>query len=115
MTPTMDLPGARGRLNVHRWLGDDPRYVVLIAHGYGEHAGRYAHVAERLVGAGAAVYAADHLGHGGSEGDRSPTTPVASITACRAWSSATRWAACSRPASPSATPMSWTFSSCPPR
>jgi alpha-beta hydrolase superfamily lysophospholipase len=70
MTPTMDLPGARGRLNVHRWLGDDPRYVVLIAHGYGEHAGRYAHVAERLVGAGAAVYAADHLGHGRSEGDR---------------------------------------------
>jgi alpha-beta hydrolase superfamily lysophospholipase len=70
MTPTMDLPGTRGRLHVHRWVGDDPRFVILIAHGYGEHAGRYAHVAERLVGAGAAVYAPDHLGHGRSDGDR---------------------------------------------
>ena len=39
--------------------------IVLIAHGYGEHAGRYEHVAQRLVDdIGAAVYAPDHRGHG---------------------------------------------------
>src|SRR5690606_8067414 len=32
--------------------------------------GRYPHVAEFLVGHGAAVYAADHVGHGRSDGDR---------------------------------------------
>jgi alpha-beta hydrolase superfamily lysophospholipase len=70
MTLTMDLPGARGRVHVQRWPIDDPRYVAVLVHGYGEHAGRYAHVAERLIGSGAAVYAADHLGHGRSEGER---------------------------------------------
>jgi alpha-beta hydrolase superfamily lysophospholipase len=56
---------------VHRWTADEPRCVVLIAHGYGEHAGRYAHVAEHLVdGLGAAVYAPDHRGHGRTEGER---------------------------------------------
>jgi alpha-beta hydrolase superfamily lysophospholipase len=44
--------------------------VALVAHGYGEHAGRYAHIAERLVTEGAAVYAPDFEGHGLSEGDR---------------------------------------------
>ncbi|MGQ0700688.1 MAG: lysophospholipase [Panacagrimonas sp.] len=40
--------------------------VVVIAHGLGEHGGRYAHVAEALVGIGCAVYAIDHRGHGKS-------------------------------------------------
>lgn len=52
------------------WHGDDPRYVALLCHGYGEHAGRYPHVAEHLVAHGAAVYAADHVGHGRSAGER---------------------------------------------
>lgn len=75
MTPSMDIDGARGRLHVRRWLGDDvPRFVVVIAHGYGEHSGRYDHVAERLVAAGAAVYAPDHVGHGHSSGERALVT-----------------------------------------
>jgi alpha-beta hydrolase superfamily lysophospholipase len=54
---------------VHRWSADDPRCIVLIAHGYGEHAGRYEHVAQRLVDdLGAAVYAPDHRGHGRTDG-----------------------------------------------
>ena len=65
-----ELQGARGRVVVHEWRSEDPRFVVLLAHGYGEHAGRYEHVAQRLVGEGAAVYAPDHLGHGRSEGER---------------------------------------------
>jgi alpha-beta hydrolase superfamily lysophospholipase len=65
-----ELQGARGRLAVHEWRDGEPRYVVLIAHGYGEHAGRYDHVARRFVEDGAVVYAPDHLGHGRSEGER---------------------------------------------
>jgi alpha-beta hydrolase superfamily lysophospholipase len=62
--------GTRGRITVHEWRGETPRYVAVVAHGYGEHAGRYAHVAEHLVRHGAAVYAPDHQGHGRSEGER---------------------------------------------
>ncbi|MDM4763942.1 alpha/beta hydrolase [Galbitalea sp. SE-J8] len=41
-----------------------PRGVVQIAHGVGEHARRYDHVAEALAEAGFTVYADDHRGHG---------------------------------------------------
>jgi len=47
-----------------------PRAVVVIAHGAGEHSGRYEHVAARLVQEGYAVYALDHHGHGRSDGPR---------------------------------------------
>jgi alpha-beta hydrolase superfamily lysophospholipase len=65
-----ELAGSRGCIVLHEWPGSCPRYVALVAHGYGEHAGRYAHVAEHLVRHGASVYAPDHLGHGRSEGER---------------------------------------------
>jgi alpha-beta hydrolase superfamily lysophospholipase len=41
---------------------------VVIAHGYGEHGGRYGHVAERLTAAGYEVVIPDHRGHGRSQG-----------------------------------------------
>jgi alpha-beta hydrolase superfamily lysophospholipase len=44
--------------------------TVVIVHGLGEHGGRYARLAEFLVGRGSAVYAIDHRGHGRSEGPR---------------------------------------------
>lgn len=44
--------------------------TVVLVHGLGEHAGRYAHVARRLTEAGCAVYALDHRGHGKSAGKR---------------------------------------------
>jgi alpha-beta hydrolase superfamily lysophospholipase len=62
-----------GGVSLYRqsWLPDGPpRAVVVIAHGAGEHSGRYAHVAARLVDEGYAVYALDHRGHGHSEGAR---------------------------------------------
>ena len=67
-----DLEGVGGvRLYSQSWLPDGPpRAVVVIAHGAGEHSGRYAHVAARLVDEGYAVYALDHRGHGRSEGAR---------------------------------------------
>ena len=69
-TRQLELDGSRGKLAVHRWDNDAARYVAVIVHGYGEHAGRYDHVAAAFVDAGAAVYAGDHLGHGQSEGER---------------------------------------------
>jgi alpha-beta hydrolase superfamily lysophospholipase len=68
---TFEIAGREGAIVVRRWSPDgDPRLVVLLAHGYGEHSGRYEHVAARLNGIGALVYAPDHLGHGASEGER---------------------------------------------
>ena len=48
----------------------DPRALVVIAHGAGEHSGRYEHVARRLVADGYGVYAIEHRGHGRSDGTR---------------------------------------------
>lgn len=42
---------------------------MAIVHGYGDHIGRWEHVARHFCNAGVAVYAADHLGHGKSEGE----------------------------------------------
>ena len=65
------LDGHAGRLVARTWSsGDEPSHVVLLAHGYGEHVGRYEHVAAALVANGATVYAVDHVGHGKSEGER---------------------------------------------
>ncbi len=58
-----------GRVQVRRWPAEDPDRLVVLVHGYGEHGGRYGHVADRLVEAGALVVAADHVGHGKSEGE----------------------------------------------
>jgi acylglycerol lipase len=64
--------GVRGLRIQHRtWLPAGPPIgVLVIAHGFAEHGGRYAHVAARLVAEGVAVRAADHRGHGLSEGKR---------------------------------------------
>ena len=43
---------------------DNPRAVVQVAHGVGEHAGRYRTLAEHLNADGYTVYADDHRGHG---------------------------------------------------
>lgn len=42
----------------------EPRAVVQLLHGVGEHAGRYGSLIEALVAAGYTVYADDHRGHG---------------------------------------------------
>jgi len=68
--PPRELELDGGRIVVHLWENDAARYIALIAHGYGEHARRYDHVAERLLADGAVVYAPDHQGHGRSQGER---------------------------------------------
>jgi alpha-beta hydrolase superfamily lysophospholipase len=64
--------GVRGlRIHTRTWLPESPPTgVVVIAHGFAEHTGRYAAVAQRLIAGGIAVRAADHRGHGLSEGKR---------------------------------------------
>ena len=65
------LEGHGGRLAARTWSGDGPpSHVVLLAHGYGEHVGRYETTAAALVDRGAVVHAVDHVGHGKSAGER---------------------------------------------
>jgi alpha-beta hydrolase superfamily lysophospholipase len=47
-----------------------PRGVVVLCHGYAEHARRYDHVAQRFGEAGLITYALDLRGHGRSGGKR---------------------------------------------
>lgn len=47
-----------------------PRGVVVLCHGYAEHARRYDHVAHRFGQAGLVTYALDQRGHGRSGGKR---------------------------------------------
>jgi len=58
------------KIYTESWLPDGaPKAGVIIVHGFGEHIGRYSHVAPHLVNVGYAVYGLDHLGHGKSGGD----------------------------------------------
>lgn len=67
--PTLTTPDGLA-LRLHRWPVAAPRGRIQIAHGLGEHAGRYAHVAAALNAAGWDVVAHDHRGHGASGGAR---------------------------------------------
>jgi len=81
--PTLNenaFPGTQGQVQAYQWAGsDEPRYVVVIAHGYGEKARCYDGLAAALVADGAVVYAPDHHGHGRSEGERSVVTDVENL------------------------------------
>jgi acylglycerol lipase len=70
-----------GGLDIYRqsWTpAGEPAGIVVIAHGAGEHSGRYRHVAARLVAEGMAVHALDHRGHGRSGGPRALIDRMAS-------------------------------------
>lgn len=47
-----------------------PKAAVALIHGFGEHSGRYDHVAERFVESGFALAGIDLPGHGRTEGKR---------------------------------------------
>src|SRR5215510_5288756 len=58
------------RVACFRWDSRGPtRGVVQIAHGMGEHIGRYVETIEALVSAGLTVYGNDHRGHGHTASD----------------------------------------------
>lgn len=71
MSRTIRTPDGE-TLSLREWPveGTPPRAVVLIVHGLGEHAGRYAHVAAWLNARGFSVRAHDQHGHGQSSGVR---------------------------------------------
>ena len=54
---------------------DEPKAVVCLVHGLGEHAGRYAHVGKALNDAGYALLGFDQRGHGKTPGARGVTPP----------------------------------------
>src|SRR3954470_22259451 len=64
------IQGNATEIAVSVWPNREARRVVILAHGYGEHLGRYEHVDRRLVDRGAVVACPDHIGHGRSGGDR---------------------------------------------
>lgn len=51
-------------ITFYEWPVASPKAAIQIAHGLGEHARRYDHVAEAFNRAGYSVYADDHRGHG---------------------------------------------------
>ena len=57
-------------IHYRNWAIDNPKAVVLIVHGLGEHCERYNAVATDLNAAGYAVASLDLPGHGNSEGMR---------------------------------------------
>jgi len=55
------------QITAYRWdPAGEPRAVIQLTHGMGEHAQRYDYVARALNDAGFAVYAQDQRGHGAS-------------------------------------------------
>ena len=63
------------------WTPDaTPRAVVILSHGFGEHARRYDHVAERFGRDGLLTYALDHRGHGRSGGKRVLAKDISEFT-----------------------------------
>lgn len=52
----------------HSWNVAEPLGIVVLAHGVGEHGGRYLNLINRLQGEGISFYAIDHRGHGRSQG-----------------------------------------------
>lgn len=77
MPPSSPQPAGRDSLETEdgltlytqHWTPSvSPKAIVLLVHGYGEHCGRYNHVADTLARQGALVYAYDQRGHGHSQG-----------------------------------------------
>lgn len=64
------LNGHAGDLVGRSWSPAHAQWIAVLCHGYGEHVGRYEGAARTLNDAGAAVYGADHVGHGRSNGQR---------------------------------------------
>ena len=65
------LTSADGVKIFYRHYPADPeRARMVIAHGLGEHSGRYRNVVERMLPKGISVWVPDHRGHGQSEGKR---------------------------------------------
>jgi alpha-beta hydrolase superfamily lysophospholipase len=57
-------------LFTHAWTIANPKALVVLTHGFGEHGARYGGLGRTLTKAGYALYAYDVRGHGRSQGRR---------------------------------------------
>ncbi len=64
-----------------RWTVDDPRAAMIIAHGLGEHSGRYGHLLEAMADDRISFFSLDHQGHGRSGGTRGHVNDFADYVA----------------------------------
>jgi alpha-beta hydrolase superfamily lysophospholipase len=68
---TGQLVGSDGiKIFYRQYPAETERARMVIAHGLGEHSGRYGNVIERVVPKGFSVWLPDHRGHGQSGGKR---------------------------------------------
>jgi len=68
---TGEFAGSDGiKIFYRHYQAESERARMVIAHGLGEHSGRYGNVIERVVPKGISVWAPDHRGHGQSGGQR---------------------------------------------
>ena len=59
-----------GERYAYAWLPPDPSRVLILVHGFAEHAGRYEEMATHFAARGFAVHAYDQAGHGRTPGPR---------------------------------------------
>ncbi len=79
MYTNFDL-GIEGRkIMGYHWAIENPKKVVVLIHGIGEHAGRYNRMAGYFAKAGIALVSMDLRGHGRSDGVRGHTAPRAEV------------------------------------
>ncbi len=68
---TGEFAGSDGvKIFYRHYPAESERARLVIAHGLGEHSGRYGNVIERMLPMGISVWVPDHRGHGQSEGKR---------------------------------------------
>jgi alpha-beta hydrolase superfamily lysophospholipase len=65
-----DSGPAFGERYCYAWLPPEPDRVLVLIHGYAEHAGRYDEMAIHFARRGFAVHAYDQIGHGRTKGAR---------------------------------------------
>ena len=62
--------GGHGIYTWHKKPNTDPKAILCLVHGLGEHSRRYAPMAEFMAEMGVVVFGFDHTGHGQSGGKR---------------------------------------------
>jgi len=68
---TGEFSGSDGiKIFYRQYQAESERARMVIAHGLGEHSGRYGNVVERVLPKGFSVWVPDHRGHGQSGGKR---------------------------------------------
>lgn len=63
------------------WPAETPTAVMSLIHGFGEHSGRYEHMAQHLNSEGISVVAIDLRGHGRTEGPRGVSRQYSDMSA----------------------------------